>query len=523
MKNKILFIIALGFLFAMSGCEDLDVENPNNPQSEDVLSTASNVQNLAGSVFINWFNANNGYGGSDLGTPAFMMGVAADASTASWGNFGMRDAGREPRVPWNNDPSYSNALMTELYYQNLYGILSTSNDVLKAMEDTTLDFENPNLVKATAKFGQGIALGYISLVFDQGFIVKEDDDIAQEFDLKPYMDVRDAALASLDEAIAICDTASFTLPEAWINSPSPLSSDRLSNLANFMAAKIMLSSPRTATENENLDWNKILSYAQNGLEDDYIIIENYNSMQWSSMYHYYACNPGWGRVDMRVVDMLDNGGTIPPEWPVEYKGDQTNFPNNGEIQSPDARATTDFKFYTARTFNANRGYWFFSTYRYIRFDPLREDGFPGRGELPLYREAENQYMIAEAMVRANGNISGAKGILDNSPRASRGGLTTPTGLTKEEMLDIIEYERTIELFSNNLGIQYFDMRRTGQLQKGTPLHYPLPGSELETLQMDNYTFGGAANAGSEGTAGDGWKTDYENNYGGSGPYYNYNW
>lgn len=519
MKNKILFIIVLGFLFAMSGCEDLDVKNPNNPQSEDVLSDPSNLQNLAGSVFLNWYNANVGY----YEQPSFMMGVAADASSASWGNFGMRDAGREPRVPWNNDPSYSNALMTESYYSNIYAILSTSNDVLKGMQDTSITMDNPTMVKAVAKFGQGIALGYISLVFDRGFIVKEDDDLGQDFELKPYMEVRDAALASLDEAISLCNSGSFTLPESWINSPNPINSERLGNLANFMAAKIMLSSPRTKTENENLDWSKILSYAQNGLEQDYKIIADNNFSTWSAMYIYYGTNPGWGRVDMRIVDMLDNQGTIPPVWPSQYKGDHTNFPNAGKIQSNDARVDSDFQYMESQVFNANRGYYFFSTYRYSRFDPLRESGWPGQGEFSLYRKAENDYMIAEAMVRANGNISGARNILNNSARDLRGELPTPSGLNKEQMLDVIEYERNIELFSNNLGIQYFDMRRMGQLQKGTPLHYPLPGSELETLQMENYTFGGESNAGSEGTAGDGWKTDYENNYGGSGPYYDYNW
>jgi hypothetical protein len=84
-----------------------------------------------------------------------------------------------------------------------------------------------------------------------------------------------------------------------------------------------------------------------------------------------------------------------------------------------------------------------------------------------------------------------------------------TSASRQEVLDAIFYERTIELFSNNMGIQYFDMRRFDKLQKGTPLHMPLPGGELETLEMSNYTFGGADNAGEEGTADSGWKEQYE--------------
>lgn len=514
MKNKILVII-LGFLFAITGCEDLDVENPNNPKSQDVLSDGSNLENLAGSVFLNWYNTNVGY----YDQPSFMMGTGADAATASWGNFGLRDMSYEPRIQWNNDPSYGNAPMTEEFYKNHSALLSTANDVLKGLKDTSVTVENKEMVKAVAKFGQGISLGYLSLVFDKAFIVKEDDDLGQEFELQSYMDVRDAALASLDEAIEIANDTTFTLPEAWINTPSAFTSERLSNLANFMAAKIMLSSPRNQTENQNLDWSKVLSYAQNGLEQDYTIVANFDYPTWSSMYIYYASNPGWGRVDMRIVDMLDNNGTIPPVWPAEYEGEHTNFPNNGEIQSDDQRATTDFAYQESQVFNANRGYYHFSTYRYSRFDHIRDQGWPGQGEFSLYRKAENDYMIAEAMVRANDDISGAKSVLDNSARSIRGGLDTPSGLTKDEMLEIIFYERHIELFSNNLGIQYFDMRRFDRLQKGTPLHFPIPGAELETLQMENYTFGGASNADGENTADEGWKADYS----GSGPYYDYSW
>jgi hypothetical protein len=38
------------------------------------------------------------------------------------------------------------------------------------------------------------------------------------------------------------------------------------------------------------------------------------------------------------------------------------------------------------------------------------------------------------------------------------------------------------------------MRRRIMLQKGTILHYPVPGKELETLGLENYTYGGESNA-----------------------------
>ncbi len=510
MKNKIL-IIFLAFFTLMVGCQDLEVENPNNPSSEDVLSDGANLRSLGGSVIQNWYLANVGY----YDQPSFMMGVTADAATASWGNFGMKDMGTEPRIPWNNDPAYSYAGYTESWYKNMYALLSQSNDVLKGMKAEGVeigeDDQDREMVKAITKLGQGVALGYIGLVFDQGFIVKEDADLTQEFELQPYDQVVEAALASIDEAIQIANNNEFVVPDTWLNSPVSLDNVKFAELANFMAAKILMSSARTGTENENNDWSRILGYAQKGLSYDFVINADYNYGQWSSMYVYYASNPGWGRVDMRLVSMMDTENDIPPVWKTEWAGDYTQIPNEGLAEGPDNRLTTDFTYNTSVPFRPERGFYFFSTYRYTRFDHIRDNGWPGQGDWSWYRKAENDYMIAEAMIRANNNTSGAISVLNNSARVNRGGtaMAVPTGANAQEVLDIIFYERHIELFSNNLGIQYFDMRRFDELQKGTLLHWPLPGAELETLQMPIYSFGGADNAGQEGTADAGWKEAWE--------------
>jgi hypothetical protein len=516
-------IIFFGLILIIAGCQDLEIENPNNPNQEDVLSDANSVKGLAGSIFQNWYLYNVGYDA----TPAFMLGTAADATSSSWGNFGMQDMSYEPRRAWNNRPSYVNASMTEDYFNNMYSLLSQSNDVLRVIkEDSSLSAElggDRNMVKAVAKLGQGVALGYIGLVFDKGYIVKEDDDVTEDsVELENYQEVIDASIRSIDQAIEIASKNYFTIPEEWINGVT-MDNIRFYRLANFMAAKILLSEPRTEEENANIDrWRKIRDYLkldpnigiEKGLQQDYTIMADNSVGSWASQYHFYATNTSWSRVDMRVVEMMDTT-ELPPVWPEEYEGDYTKFPNNGIAYSPDNRLQTDFKYMATHYFNPDRGYYHFSTYRYKRFDYLRSTGFPGQGEIPLYRKAENDYMLAEAYARTN-NLSEALSILNNpnNARIRRGGNSmsiNESSATKEDVLDAIFYERTIELFSNNLGIQFFDMRRFGKLQKGTPLHMPIPGAELETLQKNIYTFGGVENAGSGDTAGAGWKEAYENN------------
>ena len=78
------------------------------------------------------------------------------------------------------------------------------------------------------------------------------------------------------------------------------------------------------------------------------------------------------------------------------------------------------------------------------------------------------------------------------------------GPSDQEVLDAIFYERDVELIMIGMGTAFFDMRRRDMLQKGTPLHLPVPGAELEVLMIPNYTFGGEDHADGINTSDGGW-------------------
>ena len=65
----------------------------------------------------------------------------------------------------------------------------------------------------------------------------------------------------------------------------------------------------------------------------------------------------------------------------------------------------------------------------------------------------------------------------------------------------MKYEKRIETFQTAAGIAYFDDRGWGDLVTNTPIHFPIPGRELETLGLQQYTFGGGGD-GSAPKAGD---------------------
>jgi hypothetical protein len=52
------------------------------------------------------------------------------------------------------------------------------------------------------------------------------------------------------------------------------------------------------------------------------------------------------------------------------------------------------------------------------------------------------------------------------------------------------YEKELECYHTAGGLAFFDDRGWGELVPGTAIHFPVPGTELLTLLMDIYTFGG---------------------------------
>jgi hypothetical protein len=56
--------------------------------------------------------------------------------------------------------------------------------------------------------------------------------------------------------------------------------------------------------------------------------------------------------------------------------------------------------------------------------------------------------------------------------------------------DALVYEKNLELAGVEGAVSWWDARGWGTLQEGTPVHFPVRGTELENLGVPNYTFGG---------------------------------
>jgi hypothetical protein len=62
--------------------------------------------------------------------------------------------------------------------------------------------------------------------------------------------------------------------------------------------------------------------------------------------------------------------------------------------------------------------------------------------------------------------------------------------------DALRHEKGIEMVGVDGVTSFFDARGWQTLPENTPIHFPIPGRELATLQLPNYTFGGPGGQGS---------------------------
>ena len=492
-----LFIISV---ISLISCEDLNVEDLNYPDTQRVLASADDSRNVLEGSFLTYWQS---FRQVNIHITSL---VAADQFTCSWGNFYMRWASNEPRLPWDNTVTAPNDQVSENFWNWSYAALSQVNDVIRQMQ-TGMEIgpegsENDGLL-SFGYFMQGLILGNIGLAFDKGFVVKEFTDLAT-LDFQPYQEIMDSAIVSMENAISYAAKGPYELSSAVIQGVV-VDDALITALSHSYIARFLALTPRTKAQNDAVNWQKVLDNANAGITEDFGPEGDgspYEGATWWDENFIYLVQPGWARIRNRIINLMD------PTYPKEYWADGVaqvvhSGLNPGEATSDDARLLSDYEFLPSVDFRPERGYYHFSNYRYSRFD---ETMYLGLGTLYEFRAYENELYKAEAAAML-GQLDVALGILndDANPRNARGELDDlDAGTSKDDILKAIFYERDIELCSQGFMIGFYDMRRRDMLQTGTYLHYPVPGKELETLGLEVYTFGGVANADGVNTSTGGW-------------------
>jgi starch-binding outer membrane protein, SusD/RagB family len=483
-----------GFLAAgvlVTGCLDMDIDNPNAPDADAALAEPGDVESLLATGFYRYWN------GTQKTNPGMGLAVVGGDATSSWGNFGMEDLGTIPRQAWDNSPTYVRGLHNRNPWSNLYEAISNVRDGLLAIEgglrfvdEETGRDETPR-AQAYAKFVQGVTHGWLALMYDRAFIVDETTDLEAMGDPASYQDVMRAALGYLDEAIAISEANSFQLPggdNAWIHGRE-LTNTELAQWAHSFAARYKAAVARTPTERQQVNWTQVLHHLDRGVRVN-------DGPQGDGAFWWFAT--GWYPHDwIRASYWL-----IGPADPEAFANWRAQSPQDRQpflIETDDRRITGPegprdpgkyVRFVsTSNVFPVDRGMHFQSYYYFSRFDYHIDTG--ARGPLPLFLEAEHDLLRAEAHLRL-GQRDAAIDLINNS-RVGTGELPPlPHGAPEGEVWEALFYEKPLEVAHSIAGLVYFERRGWGQLICGTPLHFPIHGRELELLNMPSYTFGGTA-------------------------------
>ena len=501
----------------MVGCVDLDVSNPNEPDRERVLATPGDVESLISTSYQIYFNH------VQQTNPSIPNAAMADNLTGGFFDFGVHDMTGEPRLIFDASPLNTRGFVGRSPWSRLYPALSNVNDGLFAIDQGLKITTGPGGADETpravafGKFVQGIILGYLALYYDQAIVVTEDTDIEQMDPraFQPYHEVQAEALRILDEAIAIAQANSFTIPGSvdWFNGVQMSNADFV-RLINSYKVRILAYMPRTWEERMEVDWNQVLTLIDAGITQDFAIqglLTVWEGNYRRLLARVRARPSDHVRPDLRALGPADVSGGF-QTWIATPSEDRRPF----QIVTPDRRIhgeagpTTEGKYFGYHVHNIwpeARGTYRWSWYYWHR-DGLGDSWHIG--PQVTIGMTEMNLLKAEALIRL-GRAADAVPLI-NLTRVANGELPPVTVegppmaddcVPKKNngacgsLWDALIHERQLELMGYEGSTRWWDYRGLNRLQEGTLVHFPVSGIEMENLGLSVYTFGGV---GGEGAA-----------------------
>lgn len=509
---RLIKTLALTGILAVAGtaCADLEVTNLDQPDRERAISTPGDVEALIVGSFQTW------WAGTHYSWPSSALSVAADAHTSSWGNWGMRDSGEEPRRPYNNEPSYNNNNIAETPWGSYYGALAAIRDGLLAIEggiEIGLNGADTQRAIAFGRMVQGLSHAYLALLFDRAFVLDETSDVTA-LELQDYNAVFNAALGYLAEAEQMAASNSFTIPSAWIGFDGDWDSGFMQRFIRSYRARLTSQLGRTPAERDAAPWAQILQDAQTGIQEGERfggIDAGGNAWSWMRQKLHTAGYSGWARIDNRTIGPADTQGAY-ANWLAQPPS--SKFPFN--VTTTDTRITQPNEptsdgsliiFLGSSPFPAARGIYHFSNYMFDGYNYIVRNQFVDQ-YYPDFEWDEAEMLIAEASYRLGdydtaielvnesregGDLPPLEGTGANAVAPGGPGTCVPMSTDGSQCADLLEamkHEKRIALFHRGLGTEYFDDRGWGDLVEGTWMQLPIPGAELLLLLMDIYSFGG---------------------------------
>lgn len=506
----------------VASCGELDVENPNAPDTQRALSDPATVEAVGAGSMRTWFNAFTSLRGAGVLT------TQARSYSSSWNNgnlnfySGVDNATAAPDQwvrttrTWQNNPSAAGRTSIDAFWGGgndetgitrggFYTSLSAANDALRAFTVNGVTFNDEardRRIVAVARMMQGASLMVLSLQFDKAKYVDENTDLTQLANLE-YINrkaMRDSAVARLLEAAEVADEGFPNTPAAWTNGFA-LSSSDVAKISRTMAAMTLAYYPRDSTELDEVDWQQVADLTAGGMSTgtptDFQFVGD-GGTAWISelMAWFHAIDTG--RLSTRIGHLLDPATQVDP-WATDSP--QPNSPDRRlgdgtfgdaalqtgvDTRPKTANGGTDFAWTaTGGVMRPDRGLFQNGNLAHIRYDESGVNDpngqYGGYGRAPAIMAQVNDLLRAEALIRIGGagNLATAVTLIDRT-RVTRGGLSSAATFVANvgsindgpcmannrlastgaacTLWSVLLYEKEIELLANG-PIPFWEARR----------------------------------------------------------------
>lgn len=488
MKNSYKILLS-ALLLLLYSCADLDVENTMEPDRERALSDPSDLISLLSGATTDMMM-------EIVDLPNVHINGLADQTTSTNAYISFWAHCDQPRNTLSNFSTYDDLFVYTDSWNTANSVVSTANLLINAIltDGTAIIDENDEdqtmATLAGAYFIRGVAQMTIGLKYDKGYVVDETTDLST-IELVAYKNVVDAAMVSFDKALEILEENSSV---GWNYFPTQdYSNEEFIEIINSYAARTLINYPRTEEEAAANDYDLIISYASEGISEDFLPIGEEGVIFANA-------------IDWEQYVLSDGAGYLPADQKIPYLFDPDNQPKDYPTGSTvlDPAETDDKRIDLYFGYSPNFGYLredrgriLFSNYYKKRWENLGNDADYSSSQIPFFLTSEIHLILAEAYLRKGESTKAAEEI-NKTNRTSVGEL--PDATSGDDLAHILFYEYSIELDNTGQHIQWYFMRRYGLLQKGTPLHLPVPVTELELLGESTYSFGGESNADGVNTA-----------------------
>ncbi len=538
-------LVLLAAAVLVAGCQDLAVQNLVEPDRERATANSADVEAFMGGAFHPpFFNALHRINQAVNLWP--IAGAEFTATMSGGGTLLWYDDVREPRVPHDNGAVLSlgnGPHGPRNFWADVIRANSIAYDGLQIIDGGLVIREGGVDVtpraRAFAKLIQGWTWGYLGLVFDRTHVLPEtipipsDPNGILEVTLNSLVDYDvavEAAIGALEEAIQIAQQhpdvvrfPDFAQSGFWFGTQDPVTNAQFIQMANTLAARILVLAARTPEERAGVDWGRVLQFTANGLTSDVhrvLSTGDRNSAYISRSQINTAGGTTNFRWDYRTIGLADQSGAY-QAWissPIEARDRFDIVTPDRRITGPTPTSNGSYTRYRADNngFENDRGRYLFSAYQWARHAiglglTGNATGFD-QGTVVLVGADENALLRAEALLRTGDRAGAATLINVTRTRSQTIGGTTYPGLPPVtaagvpevdgvcvprredgscgDLLTAIRYERMIELAGTDIVRGYMDSRGFGLLPDGALLHWPVPGNALDLYGLAVYSYGG---------------------------------